>query len=52
MKVVEELAGPEYAKADTAIAVSKFTKNILGLQTINDMEGIKEYEDLVNEEKV
>jgi len=26
--------------------VSKFTKNILGLQTVNDLEGIKELEAL------
>jgi len=28
--------------------VNKFAKNILGLQTINDIEGIKEFEVLKN----
>lgn len=44
MKVIEELSGPDQAKNDITIPVNKFTKNILGLQTINDMEGIREYE--------
>lgn len=44
MRMIEELAGPDYAKTDIQIPLSKFTKNILGLQTINDLDGNKQFE--------
>jgi len=44
MKIVEELAGPEYAKNDITVSCRKFTEKILGLQTVNDADAIQEFQ--------